>query len=165
MRAGEPTVMRNTLTALACALIFASGCAQGGVFGTPEPPIITLANLMPVGASPFEARIRADLRIQNPNDFDVGFDGLRFDLEVNEQPFLSGVSDEQFTLPRLGEAVVSVEGTATTLALWRQIRGLASDPGAGLSYRLKGRLFVIEPRRTGIDFEHSGKIEGWGSAP
>jgi LEA14-like dessication related protein len=158
--------MRRTLSAWACALLLFAGCAGGGpVFGVPEPPIVTLANLMPVGASPFEARIRVDLRIQNPNDFPVTADGLRFDLEVNEQRFMSGVSDESIALPRLGETVVSVEGSATTLALWRQMRGLASDPAAGIEYRLEGRLFVIEPRRSGVDFERTGKIEGWGSSP
>ena len=157
--------MRIPLLALVSALLVSGGCAQRGVFGHVEPPDVTLANLVPVGASPFEARVRADLRLQNPNDFPITFDGMRFDLEVNEQPFLRAVSDQEITLPRLGETVVSVEGTTTTLSLWRQIRGLASDPAAGIRYRMEGRLFAIEPRRTGVDFEREGKIEGWGGSP
>ncbi|MGI9591597.1 MAG: LEA type 2 family protein [Myxococcota bacterium] len=157
--------MRIPLLALFCALFVSGGCAHRDVFGHLEPPDVTLANLVPVGASPFEARVRADLRLQNPNDFPITFDGMRFDLEVNEQPFLRAVSDQEITLPRLGEAVVSVEGTTTTVSLWRQIRGLASDPAAGIRYRMEGRLFAIEPRRTGVDFEREGKIEGWGGSP
>lgn len=157
--------MRITALALAGCLLLGLGCAQRGGFGAPEPPIVTLANLVPVGASPFEARVRVDLRLQNPNDYDLDFDGMRFRIEVNEQEFVSGVSDESISLPRLGEAVVSVEGTTTTLALWRQIRGLAADPASGIRYRVEGRLFASEPLQRGIDFERSGKIEGWGADP
>ncbi len=152
------------LLLLGCALLAASGCAHGS-FGPPEPPVVTLSNLVPLQASPFEARVRADLRIQNPNDFEIGFDGMRFDLEVNDQPFLRGLSDESVTLPRLGEAVVSVEGTTTTFDLLRQVKGLASNPRAGLSYRLEGRLFVVEPRRTALDFEKTGSLGGVGGKP
>jgi hypothetical protein len=160
--------MRSTVFALACALAVAAGCAHReghGLSGPPEPPVVTLSNLVPVEASVFEARVRVDLRIQNPNDFAVDCDGIRFDLEVNEQPFLRGVSDQEITLPRLGEEVVSVEGTTTILDLWRQLRGLASDPAAGIAYRLEGRLFVIEPQRTGVDFERSGSLGGGRSNP
>ncbi len=155
----------TSLFLLGCGLLVAVACAHSGVFGPPEPPVVTLSNLVPLDASPFETRVRADLRIQNPNDFDVGFDGMRFDLEVNDQPFLSGVSNQRVTLPRLGEEVVSVEGTTTTFDLLRQIRGVASDPAAGIRYRIEGRLFVVEPRRTPVDFEKSGSFEGWGQKP
>lgn len=157
--------MRSALFALACGLLAAQGCAHHGDFGPPQPPSVILSNLVPLDASPFEARVRADLRIQNPNDFELSVDGMRFDIEINERPFLRGVSDERFTVPRLGEVVVPAEGTATTIDVWRQIRGVASDPGAGLSYRLEGRLFVVEPRRTGLDFERSGSVDGWGASP
>jgi LEA14-like dessication related protein len=152
---------------LACALVVAalSGCAQRGGFGAPEPPIVTLANLVPVGATPFEARVRATLRFQNPNDFALDFEGMRFALEVNEQDFLNGVSDEAVALPRLGEATVSVEATTTTLSLWRQIRGLAADPEGGIRYTLSGRLFSGEAFWRGVDFERTGKIEGFGGSP
>jgi len=154
--------------AIGGALLVASGCAHReglGRIGKVEPPVVSLSNLAPVEASLFEARVRVDLRLQNPNDFAVTCDGMRFDLELNEQPFLRGVSDERISLPRLGEQVVSVEGTTTTLDLWRQLRGLAADPGAGIAYRLEGRLFLVEPWRTGVDFERSGGVGGSVSTP
>ena len=157
--------MRRAVLALACGLLLPAACAKPGVFGRPEPPVVTLSNLVPLDASPFEARVRADLRIQNPNDFEVAFDGLRFVLELNDAPFLRGVSNERVELPRLGEAVVSVEGTTTTFDVLRQLRSLASDPGAGLGYSLEGRLFVTEPRRIAVDFERSGRLDGWAKKP
>jgi len=149
-------------------LLLALGCAHGegpGLLGPVEPPDVSLANLAPVDASLFEARVRIDLRLQNPNDFPLVCEGVRFDLTVNEQAFLSGVSDQRIELPRLGEQVISVEGTTTTLDLWRQLRGLASDPSAGIEYRLEGRVFVAEPRRMGVDFERSGGIGSRGRTP
>ena len=49
------------------------------------------------------------VRLLNPNDTEIAFDGVAFDLEINGQPFAKGVSDQKGVVPRFGEAVITMK--------------------------------------------------------
>jgi LEA14-like dessication related protein len=91
---------------------------------TPEniqPPSFDVANLRLGSPGLFSQELKIDLKIGNPNDFDIPLTGLAFKLEVNGEHFAEGLSNESVTLPRLGYANVRVTGNANTLSILRQL--------------------------------------------
>jgi LEA14-like dessication related protein len=125
---------------LAAAL---SGCAS--LFGG-DPLRVSVAGIEPADSQGMEMRFNLKLRVQNPNESAINFDGVSVDLELNGKPFASGVSNASGNVPRYGETVVSVPLTVPAFAAVRQAFALAGavQPGAAQSgqipYMLRGKL-------------------------
>jgi LEA14-like dessication related protein len=120
-----------------------SGCA--GFFGG-DPLRVSVAGIEPIESQGFEMRFNVKLRVQNPNDSAVSFNGVSLDLELNGKPFASGVSDQAGTVPRFGETVVNVPLTVPAFAAVRQafafagaMQGGAAQSGQ-IPYILRGKL-------------------------
>jgi LEA14-like dessication related protein len=123
---------------VALVLFLLAGCAG---LGLREPLKVTVAGLEPLPSEGLEARFALMLRIQNPNETALDFDGVSVDLELADIDFGSGVSDQRGTIPRYGEALITVPVTVPLLAIVRQVYGLSSGkPRDRVSYRLRGRL-------------------------
>ncbi len=91
---------------LMAALLTLGACSS--LFGTRDPLRIDLVGLEPAIGQGMEARFTVKLRVQNPNDQAIDYDGIALDLSVNGQPLASGVSDASGQVPRFGETVISV---------------------------------------------------------
>ena len=104
-----------------------------------------------------EARFTVKLRIQNPNDASIDFDGVSLDLDLRGMSFASGVSDQRGTVPRFGETVVTVPVTVPATSIIRQVFGLATDDRRQVAYQLRGRL--NGGGLWGTRFDASGEIE------
>ena len=130
---------RMTGLLLAALLLGLSACA-----GVSEedvlPPKVSLADVRFLQGGAFEQRLLLDLRVSNPNNFDISLEGLSFSLEVNDAHFADGLSDEDVTLPRLGDTRVPVTATTTLVDLVRQAL-LLGETGE-ISFRLEGHAFV-----------------------
>jgi hypothetical protein len=115
-----------------------SGCAA---LPGRDPVRVSVAGLEPLAGQGLEARFNVMLRLQNPNDAALNYDGVSLDLEVNGRAFATGVSAVSGTVPRFGEAVIAVPVSVSAFAVARQAFGLADVAGAGkLPYVLRGRL-------------------------
>lgn len=115
-----------------------NGCA--GLFGA-DPLRVSVAGIEPIGGQGLEMRLNIKLRVQNPNDSTVTFNGVSLDLELNGQPFASGVSDQSGTVPRFGETVVTVPLTVPAFAAVRQAFAFAGAAQSGqIPYVLRGKL-------------------------
>ena len=101
-----------------------------------------MADVESVSGEGFEFRMLVKLRVQNPNDAPVEYDGVYLKLDVLDKTFASGVSDERGVVPRFGEALITVPVTVSTLNLVRQTLGMMIDGKRPekLSYRLEGKL-------------------------
>lgn len=122
-----------------------------------EPPRITLVSLQPDSATLFEQKYLIQLRIQNPNDWALSVRGLHYDLELNGQPFLSGLSSESVVIPPFSEAVVGSEGVSTLFSFLRQIEELNRGARQALEYRLSGRVSV-DNLPGGVRFDYAGEL-------
>lgn len=81
------------------------------------------------------------MRVQNPNDASVDYDGVALNLEVNGQPLAAGVSDQKGHIGRYDEAVIVVPVSITAFSFLRQAYGLRKlDSLQGLPYVLRGKL-------------------------
>jgi LEA14-like dessication related protein len=120
----------------------------------PVAPEVHVVDLRLLESSVFEQRFEIDLRIGNPNDFDLPLDGLTFDLEVNGEDFARGFSNEKVTVPRLGEERLSVVASTTLLELVRQMQLLAER--GDLSYRISGLAYFDSLVRRSAPYESEG---------
>jgi LEA14-like dessication related protein len=135
-------------TILAVVTLTLNGCA--GLFGG-DPLRVSVAGIEPVDGQGLELRFNVKLRVQNPNESAVNFDGVSLALELNGKPFASGVSDQSGTVPRFGETVVNVPLTVPAFAAIRQAFAFAGAVQAGavradseqsgqIPYILRGKL-------------------------
>lgn len=131
-----------------------TGCASFG--SLLEPPEVSVANLVPEASSGFEQRFLVELRITNPNQRPLEIDGLRFELDVNGERLARGQTGDSVTVPRLGDAVLSVHATTTLLDVLRQV--WAAQAAKGVRYRVAGRVFLKGLLPPHVDFEHEGEL-------
>jgi len=135
-------------------VFFASGCAS---VDDVVPPKVNLVNIVPAASSGvFEQRFLVDLRISNLNDFDIPIDGLSFEMDVNGDYFATGLSNRNVLVPRLGTAVVSVETTANSFDLFRQI--LNAVRTGTVEYSIKGTAIVDSLGARTVPFRQVGKL-------
>jgi len=127
--------MRMRAVILAC-LLGLSACAGWGVR---EPLNVTIADITPLEMTVLEQRYTVKVRLLNPNDAEIAFDGVAFDLEINGKPFAKGVSSRG-GVPRFGEAVIEMQVVSGLQNILRQIAQLQKGDRAGFTYRIKGRL-------------------------
>jgi len=139
--------------ALLLALLLAGACAQ-----TAQRPKldVSITELGTAQIGVLEQTYSLKLRVQNPNPMDISTDGLSCDIEINGKPFARGVSNESVTIPRLGEAMVTVQAVSDLSGLIQQMRGIEGAATSGLRYRLSGRFFSGDKP---FPFDYSGSIK------
>jgi len=119
-------------------------------------PDVQLVNIILQDATLFEQQVRVDLRIINPNDFDLPIDGLTFDLRVNGDRIARGSSPDGADVPRLGDAVIQVITRTSSIAMVRQ---LLNPPKDGVyEYEIKGDVFLKGFGRRKVSFDHKGEM-------
>lgn len=120
------------------AMLALDGCA--GFFNR-DAMRVTVAGIEPLEGQGLEMRFAVKLRVQNPNDSPIDFDGVALDLDLNGHAFASGVSDQRGTVPRFGETVLSVPVTVSAFSVARQAFGFATgDAVSKVSYAVRGKL-------------------------
>jgi len=112
-----------------------------------------VTNVTPLESTPFEQRLQVDLRVRNPNDFDLQVTGLDFRLELNGKRLARGLGNKEFTVPRLSDTVVPVETSTSTLDVMRQVLGLRKTQE--LAYRISGVLYLKDGR---LPFDNTGVL-------
>jgi LEA14-like dessication related protein len=123
-----------------------------------EPVQVTVASMTPLASEGLEARMLIKLRVQNPNDEPLEYDGISLQLNVQGSTYASGVSDARGTIPRFGEAVIEVPVTISTLRVALRTFKMISDGKAPekLNYTLTGRLGG--PMFGAMRFEKQGEL-------
>lgn len=115
-----------------------SGCA---LFQGRDPLNISVIGIEPLPGQDLELRMAVKIRVQNPNETPVDFNGIALNLEVNDQPLAAGVSDQRGHIGRYGERVIVVPVSITAFAFLRQAYGLSQvESLQGLPYVLRGKL-------------------------
>jgi LEA14-like dessication related protein len=147
--------MKRILSLIGVGLVFVlAACAP---IDKAEPPQISLADFRLLPGGLFEQKFELDLRVTNPNNFDLPLEGLTFKLALNDKPFAQGVSDADVTIPRLGEARVPVIASTTVLDIMQQVLSLGQK--ADLTYRLEGLAYIRGLTSRTVPYERSGKLQ------
>lgn len=140
------------------ALMFSSLLALAGCASIGDPLRVAVVGVEPLQGAGLELRFAVKLRVQNPNDMGIDFDGVAVDLEVNGKNLASGVSDQKGTVPRFGEALIAVPVTVSAFAAVRQLLDITEVQARGeLPYTVRGKL--AGGTFGSVRFSHSGTLK------
>jgi LEA14-like dessication related protein len=151
---------------LAAAVVFLAGCAT---LPGHDPLQVMVAGIEPLQGEGMEVRMLVKLRVQNPNDAAIDYNGVAVNLAVQGTSFASGVSDEAGTVPRFGETVIAVPVTVSMLRMVRQFMGMMDgEPVEKITYsldgKLSGALFNTQRFHASGDFKMPrGAVDGTGN--
>ena len=102
---------------------------------------VAVAGIESLPGEGMELRMLVKLRVQNPNDAPLDYDGVYLRLDVLDKTFATGVSSERGTVPRFGETVIGVPVTVSAMRMvGYALRMLDGKPIDKLNYRLEGKL-------------------------
>ena len=128
---------------LLMALMLGAAFTLGACASMPgrEPLQVTVADIEPLPGEGMELRMLVKLRVQNPNDAPVEYNGVYVKLDVLDKTFATGVSDEHGSIPRFGESIIGVPVTASVLKIaMNAFATFGGKPIDKISYRLEGKL-------------------------
>ncbi len=155
-RAPVRTVRRRLLGASAALMTLGiTGCAS---LGLREPVSVVVVGIEPVPGEGMEARLALKLRVQNPNEQPLEFDGVHVELDLRGTRLASGVSDQRGRVGRFGETVITVPMSVSVVGLVRQAMDLATAPRVRADYALRGRLAGPGLGFGGARFESKGEL-------
>ncbi|MHC8401226.1 LEA/WHy family protein [Pseudomonas sp. MDT1-17] len=123
---------------LSLLLLSLSACA---LFPNRDPLNINVVGIEPLQSQDMEVRFAVKIRVQNPNETTINYNGVALDLEVNGQPLASGVSDQAGSIARFSETVLTVPVSVSAFSVLRQTLGLSQTQILNnLPYVLRGKL-------------------------
>jgi LEA14-like dessication related protein len=128
------------VTALALAPLSLQGCA---LFQRSDPLQVTVAGVEPMEGQGqgLELRLLVKLRVQNPNDAPIDYNGVALEMDVQGKTFATGVSDASGTVPRFGESVITVPVTASAFRMLGGAFTLFQSGASGkITYEMRGKL-------------------------
>ena len=127
----------NSLFVLLAALLLGACASMPGR----DPLQVAVAGIEPLKGEGMELRFLVKLRVQNPNDAALDYDGVYVKLDVLDSTFATGVSSERGTVPRFGETLIGVPVTVSAMRMVTYaLRMLDGKPVDRLNYRLEGKL-------------------------
>jgi len=137
------------------AVLALGGCA--GMSGR-DPVQVSVAGIESLPGEGLEMRMMVKLRVQNPGETPVEYDGVYVKLEVLDKTFATGVSDERGSIPRFGESVIGVPVTVSTLRVALNTLGfvLGDKPAEKVRYKLSGKL--AGPSFGSTSFQSAGEL-------
>ncbi len=145
-------------TRVCLILLLTLGLSACALFQARDPLNISVIGIDPLPGQDLELRMAVKIRVQNPNEPPVDFNGIALNLEVNDQPLAAGVSDQRGHIGRYDEAVIVVPVSITAFAFLRQAYGLSRvESLQGLPYVLRGKL-ASGPLGT-VRFTDKGKLD------
>jgi LEA14-like dessication related protein len=146
-------MLRAAIVAVAFALV-PCGCA---ILHPPDPPKVTLAGVEPAAGEGLEMRMQLKLRIQNPNDAPIDYNGIYVQLDVQGKTLASGVSNQSGVIPAFGEAVIAVPIAVSMMGIVRQAMGLMGGNALDkLTYQMSGKLNT--PSSGALRFKSQGEL-------
>lgn len=129
--------MLTRLMMLFAALVLA-GCAA---LQPNDPLRVEVVGIEPAESQGLELRLAIKLRIQNPNEGAVSFDGTALELDVNGKTLATGVSDQKGSVPRYGESILVVPVSISAMNAVRQALVFTDGKQRDeLPYVLRGKL-------------------------
>lgn len=154
----RPTCRRRGAfwAAAGVAMIGLAACS-GAYDREADLPDVSLAGLSFAEAGLFEQGFTVQLRLKNPNDFDIPVDALNFALDINGGTFARGLTNEDFILPALEEVIVPIEVSVSTNDLIERVTAIGT--GRRLEYELTGSAEIASwLANQVVPFKRSGKL-------
>ena len=120
-------------------------------------PTIELVSVLPQNISLSEQKLRFKLRITNPNSFELPVESVDFVARFNDTDIASGKSHRSTIIPALGDALLTLDVTASIDRLTSTLQTLLEGKTLNLNYEVTGSV-KIENWYTPIPFNVVGKM-------
>jgi len=149
--------LQTTFMAVLAASLAMAGCA--GVGKQLEPPRVSLANIRVEEVSGLETAFEIQMRVFNTNDVDLKIKGIKAELEINGQPFATGVSNSPVEIPSYGTELVTLTVYSSVIKMFKSVYGIKGSEE--LKYRLNGKISVSAGSNmmpTSLPFESEGQV-------
>lgn len=150
--------MSMSRIALFALFVFAA-LLSGGCAGLrhSEPVDVIMVGVAPLQGQGLELRMLVKLRVQNPNELPLDFNGVSVRMDVQGKPFATGVSDAVGSVPRFGETIVSVPVSISMFRIARQTMSVINNEYLGkLEYEMNGKL--TGPEHNSVRFSSKGEF-------
>ncbi len=121
-----------------------------------DPVEVYVVGVEPLQGQGLELRMLVKLRVQNPSDAPIAYDGISIAMEVEGRTFASGVSDASGTVPRFGEQVIEVPVSVSALRALRSAAAIAGSNPEKIEYELRGKL--AGPLFKSVRFTSKGEV-------
>lgn len=149
------SISRTALPLLFTCSLLLGGCAS---LQRTEPVEVIVAGVEPLQGEGLEMRLLVKLRIQNPNDQPLDFNGVSVRMDVQGKRFATGVSDAVGSVPRFGETVVDIPVSISLFRVARQAVGVITNGYRDkLAYEVTGKL--AGPGFDSQRFRSSGELK------
>lgn len=128
---------------LVATLFFLSGCATMNL--DYEEPRVELVSFKALPANGFEQNFEIGLKLTNPNNFELPFNGISYQLSVAGETLAHGVAANIPTAGAYGESRFVVPVSTNLMGGIKVIRALMYSQGQDISYQLKAKLDIDIP--------------------
>ena len=136
--------MVRLLILLTSAALGLAGCA---IFKRTDPPQVTVMGVEPAASGASQglgAHMQLRLRVKNPNDTPIEYNGISVELEVQNKSLASGMSNESGTVPAFGETAVLVPVEISYMGMAGQAMGLLSGKSLDkVTYEMHGKVGTV----------------------
>jgi LEA14-like dessication related protein len=133
--------MVRYLILLTVAALGLAGCA---IFKRTDPPQVTVMGVEPAASGASQglgAHMQLKLRVKNPNDTPIEYNGIYVQIDVQNKSLASGMSNQSGTVPAFGEAVILVPVEISYMGMAGQAMGLLSGKSLDkVTYEMHGKL-------------------------
>jgi LEA14-like dessication related protein len=151
-RTGPPLLAAAMLAAL-----LEAGCALAPRL---QAPTLSIASVQLTSGTLWEQRLKVRVHVHNPNDRALAVKSVQYTLEVEGQPFASGLSDSSFVVPALGETEFDMSMTINVAGALINLLGRGPDAlGQSVAYRLTGKVSLAQGLLRSIPFEQNGTFK------
>ncbi|MBX2881556.1 MAG: LEA type 2 family protein [Granulosicoccus sp.] len=145
---------------IACLI---TGCAT---LSGRDSPDVRIVGLEPLPSEGLELRFALKMRVINPNDMPIAFDGLAVKLDLDGRGLASGVTDAKGEIPRFGEQVLTVPVSISAFSAFRQFLSRIGDEQTDttgitkpIGYSLSGKLGGGSGAIGSVRFSSSGELD------
>lgn len=151
-------LQRWSVAAFALLLSACAGLNQGGF----DPPHVSLVDLRVRDVKLFEQRYALQLRVQNPNPYELPIAGMDYAVRLNDVEFGHGVSRRAVNIPAYGEAVIEVDLVSNLWRLLDRVKDVQSGQAQGMKVAIVGGVSLAN-RAGELPFTIQGDIGSRGS--
>jgi len=124
-------------------LFLLSGCATMNL--DYEEPSVELVSFKALPTNGFEQNFEIGLKLTNPNNFELPFNGISYQLNVAGETLAHGVAANIPTAEAYGESRFVVPISTSLLGGIKVIKALMDSKGQDISYQLKAKLDIAIP--------------------
>lgn len=152
---------RHLVPLAVMCLLLLGGCAtlSGG-----NGPNVQVVGIEPLPSEGLEVRFALKLRVQNPNETLLAYDGMSIRLDLDGRGLASGVSNVAGEIPRFSDTVLTVPISISAFSVVRQLMAHANDKNSEdivnkpIAYSLTGKLGAANGALGATRFSSKGDL-------